>query len=813
MQPTISPESWFQTRNWKVFDFQGQAWQAVREGRSGLVNAPTGSGKTYSLLVPIAERVQKKGLDSGLIAIWITPIRALAQEIAHAAQELELGMLPGLKVGIRTGDTPSAERSRQKKSQPHLLITTPESLHLMLASKDYAQLFKDLEIVVADEWHELIGSKRGVQVELAFSRLKGLRREQGPHLQVWGISATIGNLEQAVEVLHGTVEAPAALVIRSNIKKEVEIVTLLPDVVETFPWAGHLGIALMDKVLPVINASTSTLIFTNTRAQAEIWYQKLLEKAPELAGWIALHHGSLDKQVRQWVEDALHEGILKAVVCTSSLDLGVDFRPVETVIQVGSPKGVSRFLQRAGRSGHQPGALSRIYFLPTHSLEILEGAALRKAAEQEDLEQRIPYLRSFDVLIQYLVSLAVSGGFYPEEIFEEILQTYSFQSISPEEWAWVIHFIVHGGESLDAYEEYQKVEVEDGKLVVKDRKIALRHRMSIGTIVGDTAIQVKFVSGGYIGTIEEYFISKLKPGDAFWFGGRNLELVRIKDMTAQVRISKKKNGIIPSWMGGRMPLSSNLSKMLRDQMHLMSRQQADSSETEALLPLMAAQQSLSYVPDEDTFLVEYFRSKMGYHLLMYPYEGRFVHEGMAAILAYRISKLFPVSFSISMNDYGFELVTDTAIDVERIVGPELFSTDGLSQDISESINAAEMAGRKFRDIAYIAGLIFRGFPGRQKKDRHLQASAQLFYKVFNEYDPENLLLKQAYEEVMTFQLEEHRLRAALLRIQNQKIIISRPERATPFAFPLMVDRLNRERLSSEQLEDRIKKMTLSFQQD
>jgi ATP-dependent Lhr-like helicase len=813
MQPTISPESWFQSRNWKVFEFQGQAWQAVKEGRSGLVNAPTGSGKTYSLLVPIAERVQKKGLDSGLIAIWITPIRALAQEIAHAAQELGLGMLPGFKVGIRTGDTTSAERSRQKKSQPHLLITTPESLHLMLASKEYAQLFKDLEIVVADEWHELIGSKRGVQVELAFSRLKGLRREQGAHLQVWGISATIGNLEQAVEVLHGTVEAPAALVIRSNIKKEVEIVTLLPDVVETFPWAGHLGIALMDKVLPVINASTSTLIFTNTRAQAEIWYQKLLEKAPELAGWIALHHGSLDKQVRQWVEDALHEGILKAVVCTSSLDLGVDFRPVETVIQVGSPKGVSRFLQRAGRSGHQPGALSRIYFLPTHSLEILEGAALRKAVDQEDLEQRIPYLRSFDVLIQYLVSLAVSGGFYPEEIFDEILQTYSFQSISPEEWAWVIHFIVHGGESLDAYEEYQKVEVEDGKLVVKDRKIALRHRMSIGTIVGDTAIQVKFVSGGYIGTIEEYFISKLKPGDAFWFGGRNLELVRIKDMTAQVRISKKKNGIIPSWMGGRMPLSSNLSKMLRDQMHLMSRQQADSSETEALLPLMAAQQSLSYVPDEDTFLVEYFRSKMGYHLLMYPYEGRFVHEGMAAILAYRISKLFPVSFSISMNDYGFELVTDTAIDVERIVGPELFSTDGLSQDISESINAAEMAGRKFRDIAYIAGLIFRGFPGRQKKDRHLQASAQLFYKVFNEYDPENLLLKQAYEEVMTFQLEEHRLRSALLRIQNQKIIISRPERATPFAFPLMVDRLNRERLSSEQLEDRIKKMTLSFQQD
>jgi ATP-dependent helicase Lhr and Lhr-like helicase len=805
-------EHWFAARHWEVYDFQKQAWKALREGRSGLVNAPTGCGKTYSLLVPIAERILSKGLEKGITAIWITPIRALAQEIAQSAIDIERELIPGFKVAVRTGDTVASERARQKKSQPHLLITTPESLHLILATANYEELLKDLDIVVADEWHELLGSKRGVQVELALSRLKALSKAQGKKLQVWGISATIGNLEEALEVLQGPVDYPEAVIVRSVLSKETAIITIIPDVVEKFPRAGHLGIALIDQVLPIIQASATTLLFTNTRSQAEIWYQQLLEKAPELAGWIALHHGSLDKQVRQWVEDALHEGTLKAVVCTSSLDLGVDFRPVETVIQIGSPKGVARFLQRAGRSGHRPGATSRIYFLPTHSLEILEGAALRKAAQDQELEQRIPYIRSFDVLIQYLVTLAVSGGFYPEEIFEEILQTYSFQSVSTQEWAWVINFIVHGGSSLDAYDEFRRVDVDNGKLVVRDRRMALRHRLSIGTIVGDTAIKVQFAGGGPIGAVEEYFIAKLKPGDVFWFGGRCLELIRLKDMTAQVRISKqKKNALIPSWQGGRMPLSSNLSKVLREQMYLLAKGVAEYPETQALLPLMATQQELSVIPDEQVFPVEYFRSKEGYHLLMYPHEGRFVHEGMAAVLAYRISKITPISFSIAMNDYGFELVSDTCLDVEHIITEELFSTTNLSQDIGESINAAEMAGRKFRDIAHIAGLIFRGYPGLLKKDRHLQASAALFYKVFTEYDSGNLLLKQAYEEVLTFQLEEQRLRDALHRIRQQKIVITRPEMPTPFSFPLIVDRLNRERLSSEQLEDRIRKMRLSFQ--
>lgn len=712
-------------------------------------------------------------------------------------------------MAIRSGDTKSSERTRQKKNPPQVLITTPESLHLLLASKGYSQYFKDLRGIVVDEWHELIGSKRGVQMELALSRLKGML----PRLKVWGISATIGNMDEALAVLLGdTLETGHYKVVRANIPKHIEIESILPDDIERFPWAGHLGIKLLEKVLPVLEQSQSTLIFTNTRAQCEIWYQNLLEVAPELAGAIAMHHGSIDRELRDWVEDALHQGILKAVVCTSSLDLGVDFRPVESIIQIGSPKGVARFMQRAGRSGHQPGARSKIYFVPAHSLELIEAAALRRAIREGELESRIPYIRSFDVLLQYLVTLAVSEGFRPEEIYREIKGTYSFRSVTEDEWAWCLDFITTGGQSLEAYDEYRKVIVEDGLYKVVSRRIALRHRLQIGTIAGDVNMTVKYLSGKRIGSIEEWFIAQLRPGDVFWFAGRSLELVRIKETIVQVKRSKKKTGKIPSWQGGRMPLSSQLSSSLRFKMAQLSRRDLTDIELEKLEPLIELQARRSHVPGEEEFLIEYFKSREGYHLVLYPYEGRFVHEGMGALIAYRISRLQPLSFSIAMNDYGFELLSDSEIPIEAALRAELFSTEGLSQDIQASINAAELAKRRFRDIASIAGLVFRGFPGRQKKDRHLQSSSQLFFDVFNDYEPNNLLLLQAYDEVMSFQLEEARLRAALRRIQGQRIVLSRPERATPFAFPIIVDRL-RERLSSEKLEDRIRKMKLQLIRD
>ncbi|HLT74608.1 MAG TPA: DEAD/DEAH box helicase, partial [Ohtaekwangia sp.] len=515
-------EDWFASNGWTPFPFQVEAWKAYLSGQSGIVNAPTGSGKTYSLLMPIVlefirDRADyQKAKNNGLRAIWITPIRALSKEIEYSAQRLVQDLKLPWKVGVRSGDTSVKERARQKEKPPEILITTPESLHLLLAQKGYADFFKELRVVVADEWHELLGSKRGVQVELALSRLKTV----APGLRVWGISATIGNMNEALQALLGSYyQQNNYTLIRADIEKRVEIVSVLPESVEKMPWSGHLGIHLLEKVIEIVKGSTTTLIFTNTRSFAEIWYQKMLDKAPELSGVIAMHHGSISQDLRNWVEEQLHDAKLKAVVCTSSLDLGVDFRPVETVVQVGGPKGVARFLQRAGRSGHQPGAISRIYFVPTHSLELMEAAALREAVAKKIVEDRLPYVRSFDVLMQYLLTLAVSDGFREGEIYEEVRGTFSFASMTHDEWAWLLGFLTTGGDSLQAYNEYRKVIVLNGLYKVENRAIAMRHRLSVGTIVGDTSLFVRFVTGKYLGTIEEGFISRLNPGDVFWFAG------------------------------------------------------------------------------------------------------------------------------------------------------------------------------------------------------------------------------------------------------------------------------------------------------
>jgi ATP-dependent helicase Lhr and Lhr-like helicase len=817
---------WFAERGWVPFDFQQQAWQAYLQGESGLVNAPTGSGKTYSLLVPImaeymrAHPAYKKQRPQGLQAIWITPIRALSKEIYLAATRLAEGVELPWEIAVRSGDTSLKEREKQKQKPPQLLITTPESLHLLLAQKNYQHYFKDLKAIVADEWHELMGSKRGVQVELALSRLKHV----APSLKIWGISATIGNMNQAIEALMGSSYRSGAsipneqnrfakpTIIRADIPKQIEVISVLPDTLDKMPWAGHLGIHLLSKVVDIVKNSTTTLIFTNTRSFAEIWYQKMLAVAPELSGLIAMHHGSISQDLRNWVEEQLHDGKLKAVVCTSSLDLGVDFRPVETVVQIGGPKGVARFLQRAGRSGHQPGAVSRIYFVPTHSLELMEAAAIREAIDKKIVEDRFPYLRSFDVLVQYLVTLAVGGGFTPEEIFKEVKSTFCFSSITRDEWGWVLNFIVTGGDSLQAYDEYRKVIVENGIYSVESSRVAMRHRMSIGTIVGDNSIHVKYQSGKYLGTIEEYFISRLSPGDVFWFAGRNLELIRLQGMEAHVRNSKKKSGLVPSWQGGRMPLSSQMSELIRNKIDEMTAGTEHDVEMHFLKPLFTLQQERSHVPTKKEFLIEYFESEEGHHVLMYPFEGRFVHEGLGALVAYRLAQLRPLTFSIAMNDYGFELLCDQPIPIEEALEENLLGSEDLLKHIQASINATEMARRKFRDIAAIAGLVFKGYPGAPIKERHLQSSTQLFFNVFNDFEAHNLLLRQAYEEVMDFQLEETRMRKALERIANQKIVLTKPDKPTPFAFPIMVDRLSREKLSTEKLEEQVKKMVLKYDQ-
>ncbi|MBS1732812.1 MAG: ligase-associated DNA damage response DEXH box helicase [Bacteroidetes bacterium] len=815
---------WLRQKGRQPFAFQAKTWNSIIAGESGLVNAPTGCGKTYAVFLGAVIRFINEHPDNftecgenGLKLLWVSPLRALAKDIGRAMEEAirELGLQ--WRVAIRNGDTTTSERQKQKRKMPEVLIITPESLHLLLAQKNYPEIFNPVQIIAVDEWHELLGSKRGVQVELAIARIIGCRRtenekagKKNPPVSVWGISATIGNLEEAKEVLlYPTGEV--GNIIKADPKKKIRITSIIPDEIEKYPWAGHLGLKLADKVVPIIYNNNTTLLFINTRGMSERWYQHLLHISPDLAGVIALHHGSIEQELRIWVEDALNTGTLKVVVSTASLDLGVDFRPVDTVVQVGSPKGVARFLQRAGRSGHQPDAESRIWFLPTHSLELMEAAALKEAAALNFMESRQPLSLCYDVLLQFMATLAVSDGFYPEELWQEIKSTACFRDLAKEEWQTLLQFLTTGGVALGQYDDFKKVEIIGGLYKITSRKIAMRHRMHIGTIVSDSMIKVKFISGGYIGVIEEYFISRLQPGDVFTLAGKNLEFIQIKDMTAFVKKSNATKSIIPSWEGGRMPFSANLGFMLRkklDEAAAMLQgkpKHKPEIELEVLRPLLNLQHELSHIPGEGELLIEHIETKDGYHLFVYPFEGRLVHEAMAALLAYRISRTKAITFSFAMNDYGFELLSDQPIPVDDSNVYELFSEKDLLADIQRSVNATEMAKRKFRDIAVIGGLIFQGRPGEQVKQRHIQSSASLLFNVFSEYEPGNILLRQAYNEVMDQQMEEVRLRNMLERIQEGKIIIRWPEKLTPFCFPLKVDSM-RESISSEKLEDRVRKM-------
>lgn len=819
---------WFASHNWSAFDFQEACWQAVLSHKNGLLNAPTGSGKTFSLFLPIVIKYLSE-VDSGsykkpkaherLRLLWISPLRALAKDLQRAMQQVLDELEIPWEVGRQTADITASEKAKLRKAYPEILIITPESLHLSFTRKNHQQNFTNLDYLVVDEWHELLGSKRGVQVELALAHLKAIKT----NVAIWGISATIGNLDEAIAVLLGEEVAnnnQLTTIIKAPIQKRITVQSVIPKDMERFPWAGHLGLKLAPQVLEIIENSESTLLFTNTRAQSEIWFKELLDRNPKLAGAIALHHGSLDKEVRSWVEWALHEGKLKVVVCTSSLDLGVDFSPVDTVIQIGSPKGIARFLQRAGRSGHRPGASSKIWFVPTHALELIEASALKKAALEASspdnnhlkLERRIPILNALDVLAQFVVTLSLSGPVEPNLLFQQIKSCYAYQGLSEADWQFILKFVTVGGDSLKRYEDYQKVLFdENGCLVTKNKRVAMRHRMSIGTISSEVSMRIKWMSGGSLGSIEEYFISRLNLGDSFWFAGRMLELIQIKDMTAYVRKTTAKKGPIPSWLGGRISFSSEMSDRIRKELDLVAGTASRintpeiGAELNALEALFSIQKQWSSIPNKNHLLIERTQSKEGCHLFFYPFEGRYVHEGLSSLIAWRIAQIRPISFSIAMNDYGFELLSDEHIPIEAFLKQDLFSIKNLISDIQQSLNDSELAKRRFRDIARVAGLLFTGFPGKAKTNRNLQMSSGLLFDVLKQYEPEHRLLQQAYDEVLTFQLDEQRIRSVLNRINANKIIFKESKKFTPFAFPIMVDRL-RDKMSSEKLEDRIRKM-------
>lgn len=823
-----TPAQWMQARGWKPFAFQRAVWRALREGRSGLLHATTGTGKTYAVWLgalahwahrPCGPARPAQGPGARTVAppltvLWITPMRALAADSLRALAAPLPDLAPEWTAGLRSGDTASAEHARQDRRLPTLLVSTPESVSLLLARADAKQRLASVRLVVVDEWHELLGNKRGVQVQLALARLSGWN----PALCVWGLSATLGNLQEALETLlpappEGAPAQPAPALVQGRVEKALDVQVLLPARIERFAWAGHMGLSMLARVVEQIDGAGSSLVFTNTRSQAERWYQALLDARPDWAGTLALHHGSLDAGVRAWVEAGLKAGSLRAVVCTSSLDLGVDFLPVEQVLQIGSAKGVARLLQRAGRSGHAPGRRSRITLVATHSLELLEAAALRLALQQGDIEARQSPREPLDVLVQHLVTVALGGGFAPDRLLAEVRRTRAFAHLPDSAWQWALDFVRQGGASLANYPDFQRVVPDDeGIWRVPDLRLARRHRSNVGTIVSDASMQVQYLKGARLGSVEESFLSRLKPGDVFMFAGRLLELVRIEQMTAWVRRAPSGAAALPRWNGGRLPISDTLGQAMLQELQCAAQGVLDSPEMRCLQPLLALQAEWSALPTPELLVAETLRSREGWHLFLYPFAGRLVHQGLAGLLAWRASRQVANTFSIAVNDYGLELLSARAIDWAALLPGLLVAgpSEALAQELLDSLNATEMAKRRFREIARISGLIFQSHPGEKRSSRQIQASASLYYDVFARYDPHNLLLAQARAELLSQELDAARLAQTLHAMRARSLRLCALARPTPFALPLMVERF-RERLSTESLGDRLARMVAELE--
>ena len=816
-------ETWFRDQVGEPFAFQRDAWAAQRAGESGLLHAPTGMGKTYAAWLPALMRwceAHPQAIDADndkpsstepLRVLWITPLRALAtdteQNMKRPVEDLGLPWT----VARRTGDVSSSVKAQQRKRLPSALVTTPESLSVLLSYADAEAKFRGLQTVIVDEWHELMSTKRGTQTELGLARL----RRWNPDLSVWGLSATLGNLDEAMDTLLGPQAAPSGRMIHGPDHKKIEITTLLPDDMDRFPWAGHLGLTLLPQVLKVLENSGSTLLFTNTRSQAEIWFNEICAKRPEWIGEVALHHGSIDRKSRQAVEEMLRTGGLRCCVCTSSLDLGVDFTPVEQVIQVASPKGVARLLQRAGRSGHQPGKVSRVIGVPTNALEIIDFAAARDAAEARAIESRRPLDRPLDVLVQHLVTCAMGGGFVSDAMREEVRTTHAYRNLTDQEWAWSLDFVRRGGETLKVYPQYARVVEEGGRFTVASQKIARNHRMSIGTITSDTSIAVRFANGKKLGSVEESFVGFLKPGDKFVFAGHLLQLVRVRAMVATVKKARGKKAQVPRWQGGRTPLSTELADAVRARLDRVRQQGFDDhqapAEMRAVGPLLELQSRWSVIPGRGELLIETTSTRDGDHLFLYPLLGRLVHEGLGTLIAYRLTQAAPRAVTVTVNDYGIELLSPDPLELDEPAWRSLLSLDRLLEDLLEALNTSQLARRAFRDIARVAGLISTGFPGQQVANHHLQASSELFFDVFTDFDPDNLLLDQAKREVLEQQLEVTRLRTALVELAATRLDQRVTERLSPLAFPLWAERLREQHLTSQSWQERVGKMVLQLE--
>ena len=809
-------KEFFKRNNWEPLPHQIESWNSFFRGENGIIQIPTGCGKTYAAFMGPLIKLKEKDIPNGVNILIITPLKALSRDLEKSLFKATEFIDKRIQIGIRNGDTTSYEKKKQILNPPNILITTPESLALLIANKNSKKLFNNLFSIIIDEWHELMGNKRGNQCELSLSWIRALKKD----IQVWAMSATIGNINEAGRIITG-IKGENPTIIKSDLKKTLELKSIIPKDIGTLPWSGHLGLRSHKYLLEEIEKNKSTLFFTNTRSQSEKWFQCLKFYYPEMGNKIAIHHGSMDKDDRRNVEEGVKCGEIKWVICTSSLDLGVDFQPVEQIVQIGSPKNLARLIQRAGRSSHKPGGKSKLIFMPTNALELIELSAMRRIIYKNISEEiNFPEL-SFDVLLQHLISLACNSGFDPIREKEIIKNCWSFRNMKDEEWNWCLNFLENGGECLKAYPKFQKIQKEyqdknSFKYSISNKNIMRIHKFNIGTITSDKYIVVKFMKGKTIGNIEENFASRLKSGDAFFFAGRILEYIKLRDMTLYVKRSHKKSSIVPSWIGGQLAISNLLSKNIRKEISICERIKSTkhylNEEIRALKPLLDLQKNLSNIPSENELLIEVYKAKDFKSLFVFTLEGQFVNEGIAFLLAFRLTKIKKTTFNISSNDFGFSLTTSCDFDFSTIEDKliELLSVNSFEKDLNSAINISELTKKRFKNIAQISGLVNNHNPSKLKSPNQLQISSNLLFDVFKKYESNHLLIKQAIREVNRDDLESIRIEKCLKRISKCKIIFNKIKKPTPFSFPLLVERL-KNTLSNESIESRVNKLIESYE--
>lgn len=809
--------------------FQQQAWKAFEDGQSGLISAPTGSGKTLAalggpIMAALAEENHQGAALQGFQLLWITPLRALASDTRERLTEPIRALLPHWDIAVRTGEASARDKRLSETGGAQLLITTPESLAILLSHERSHTQFGQLRSVVVDEWHELMPSKRGVLLQLNLARLRAL----SPSLQAWGLSATIGNLDEALRVLVRGRPPQQTIVIQDQRLKPFQLHSILPPAHTRLPWAGHLGLSNLGEVAKLVSRTSTSIVFTNTRSQAELWFAALSAIWPEALDTLAIHHGSLDQDVRLAVEQGLRQGRLRCVVATSSLDLGVDFPAVDRVIQIGGARSVARTVQRAGRAKHRPGAAVAIDAVATQAMDLCEFAATRQLAQQRAYENREPLQLSFDVLSQHLMSQALAGGFDEPSLLAEVRSTHAFENLQAQQWEDVLAFLLHGSASLAAYPQYERLSRNaQGLYVPANTTVARRHRLGIGTIVNDSPIQVRFLQGGKLGMVEERFIARLEPGDTFNFAGRSLRLVRVENGTAWVRKSSETGSQTPAWSGSLLSMGARLGQTMQALLAQAGRTLEPKSEVnpnvlmpelQYLLGLLRLQKERSHIPSEQELLIEQVRRRTQKSsknnrstgsgaVFLYPFAGRVVHEGLALLIATRLAQLQANTFLWTCNEIGFMLLGQNTIDIRKLPWNEIFSHERLAQDLQAAVNFSELARKRFKEIAQIAGLVSSRAPGSRITNRQLQVSAGLLYDVLNKYDPDHILLRQARQEALNIELHMPTLHESLARMTEMKHVIVQPTKHTPFSFGLWAESF-RDQVSNETWIERVQRLAI-----